>query len=236
MGWQKNVRRRMARWLSQQGYEVQPNRMHAGRFPDLVVSPETVIDVGVGRGTPWLYEAFPDKNFLLIDPMPEAQEYVLAAYPHLRAKFFETALGEENGMAELKIPIWKGATHMPMASLLNRDDAHVEKISGWDTRLVPVTTLDELVGDDAGPFGLKLDAEGAEPAILRGASQVLQRCAFVVLELSLSHRFAETEAPSNVIASLAAVGLEMRDVLDTNGGSETAPPRHIDALFTRWSN
>ena len=33
--------------------------------------PQTVFDVGVGNGTPWLYGAFPDAHFVLIEPQVE---------------------------------------------------------------------------------------------------------------------------------------------------------------------
>ena len=36
--------------------------------------PQTVVDVGVGHGTSFLYEAFPDANFMLVEPLVEFEE------------------------------------------------------------------------------------------------------------------------------------------------------------------
>ncbi|APX21921.1 MAG: hypothetical protein CML50_19055 [Rhodobacteraceae bacterium] len=234
MGIQNNLTRIMVRALERQGYHVSPNRMMGDRFRTLVPSPDMVIDVGVGPGTPWLYGAFPELPFLLVDPMVEAKAQVAETYPALASEFFATALGEAEGSVTLNIPHKRGVAHGPMASIFNRSDSLMSKVTGFDKREVPVTTLDALVGERSGRFGLKIDAEGAETQVLRGAARTLERCDFVVVELSLSQRFDEVEAPSTVISLLAEAGLEFRDVLEMNGETAALSPRHIDALFTRW--
>ncbi|WP_146587069.1 FkbM family methyltransferase [Puniceibacterium confluentis] len=231
----RSLHRRMARALTRGGSHVMPDRMQARAFAQLVPVPDLVVDVGVGRGTPWLYGAFPDSAFLLVDPMHECREDVARLYPTMQSEFVETALGDAPGEAQLNIPLRGEAVRGNMASLLNRSDEHLAKIDSWQTRTVPVTTLDRLLADRPGRIGLKIDTEGAEANILRGATSILPRCDFVVLELSLSHRFEEVAPPSAAIALLAQAGLEMRDVLAVSGSGAATSARHIDALFTRWN-
>lgn len=209
------------------------NRL-TSRFAELVPHPATVIDVGVGPGTPWLYKAFPNTEFLLIDPMPECEAQVREAYPTLAAKFHGVALGAEDGEAELNIPSRDGHQQATKASLMRRSSIHAKAATSWERRRVPVRRLDDLTADVARPLGLKIDAEGAEYDILRGAPQTLARCAFVVLELSLAKRFDEVQPPSLPVALLAEAGLELRDVLAQTGSGPDRSPKHIDALFTRW--
>ncbi|MEO1363490.1 MAG: hypothetical protein AAFU86_06920, partial [Pseudomonadota bacterium] len=71
--------------------------------------------------------------------------------------------------------------------------------------------------------------------VLAGATQTLQHTDFVILELSMSQRFDGVDPPSAAIATLAAHGLEMRDVLAiADGPTKRSQPRHMDLLFTRW--
>jgi FkbM family methyltransferase len=225
----------MAKALRKAGYLVTPNRMQAERFSALVPDVEIVVDVGIGMGgTAWLYDAFPGKTFILVDPIQTCGDGVAKRHPTLKHTFHCIALGSQEGTAQLNIPFRKGATRYGMASLLTRTDQLVEHISDIETLDVPVRTLDSLMADHPGSFGLKIDSEGSEADILRSGSEALSRCDFVVLELSVSERFAEVEPPSAVIAILAQAGLELRDVLAVSGGTETGSPRHIDCLFTRW--
>jgi hypothetical protein len=39
-----------------------------GALAGIDYQPEIVIDVGVRKGTPWLYESFPDAFYILVDP------------------------------------------------------------------------------------------------------------------------------------------------------------------------
>ena len=225
----------MARVLRNSGYLVSPNRMQAARFAALVPEVDTIVDVGIGMGgTSWLYDAFPGKTFVLVDPIQACGDRVALRHPELNQTFHCIALGTREGSAQLNIPFRKGATRNGMASLLTRTDQLAEDITDVETRVVPVRRLETLLADHPGTFGLKIDAEGSEADILRSGSEALQHCAFVVLELSVSKRFAEVEPPSEVISLLARAGLELRDVLAVSGGTETGSPRHIDCLFTRW--
>jgi len=108
-------------------------------------------------------------------------------------------------------------------------------ITGFDRQMVEVTTLDSIAAAYPGQAGLKIDTEGHEAEVLAGAAATLQRCQFVILELSLTERFDPTPRPSAIFALLAAAGLEFRDVLRSTGDGAGGPtPRLIDALFTRW--
>lgn len=229
----KTILRKMARSLRRRSMHATENRMTATRFSQIVPSPDLIIDVGVADGTPWLYDAFPDKRFLLIDPMIECRQSVAAAYPYLDAEFHSVALSDQSGEIDLNVPLMNGSEHGSKASVLTRSDHLSASITGWEKRTVPVELLDSLT-PKSGRFGLKIDTEGAECAILRGASDTLSRCDFVVLELSLNKRFEEVEPPSTAISLLRDAGLEMRDVLSVNGGEATRSAQHIDCLFTRW--
>ena len=103
--------------------------------------------------------------------------------------FHPVALGAEAGQATLNIPETKPGKGGAMASLMERTDILVDSFSSVDTMDVPVMRMDDLLADYSGQFGLKIDTEGFETAVLQGGPDTLKRCDFVVLELSVTQRF-----------------------------------------------
>ncbi|WP_172299339.1 FkbM family methyltransferase [Pseudoruegeria sp. HB172150] len=195
--------------------------------------PDIVVDVGVYRGTDWLYSAYGDADFLLVDPLAETEALVAARAP-ADYEFLPVALGEAEGELVLNVPRTKtGGGNL--AGFHARIDVSRTWYSEAEPRVVPVRTLDAVMRDRPGSVGLKIDTEGHEVAVLAGAKETLKRCLFVVAEVSVSRRFADTPLPSALIARLAAAGLELRDVIDM-APPEGDLPRHMDLLFTRWAD
>lgn len=143
----------------------------------LGLTPATVIDVGVGLGTVELYDAFPDAQLVLVEPLPEAGP--LERFRTERgAEIVAAAAGPETGevtMAVHRVPA--------CSSLLGarRGDGVTPQ-----QRTVPMVRLDDIV-TQPGPYVLKVDVEGAELGVLSGALQLLSRCELVLLEVSFFH-------------------------------------------------
>lgn len=225
----------LRRRLRRQGLVAGPDRSTAAHLRAFELLPDVVFDVGVDRGTPQLYRAFPQAKFVLIDPRAEARAALTGPDAPARATFHEVALGSAPGWMDLSIPVTAAGPQGARASLNRPQGRMAERITGYDQRRVEVTTLDRLAADHPGVAGLKIDTEGHEAEVLAGAAETLRRCAFVILEMSLTERFDRTPRPSGVFALLAEAGLEFRDVLRTTGDGAGGPaPRLIDALFTRW--
>ena len=199
--------------------------------------PDVVFDVGVESGTGYLYHAFPDAHHVLIDPLTESRDAVAAAGLAVSHEFHCVAVGEAEGEAILNIPTVKRGTRLAMSSLSTRTDTMSARFQSVEERSVPVKRLDDIAAGHSGRFGLKIDTEGHELQVLKGAEVMLDSCAFVILELSHTHRFAGINPPSEIFALLARHGLEYRDVLAMSNTTWKEPrSRHQDALFTRWEN
>jgi hypothetical protein len=91
-----------------------------------------------------------------------------------------------------------------------------------------VAPLDELLGeiDAKGPFGIKIDTEGFELEVLKGARAVLSETAFVFAEVNLTERFEGSYRPSELIGFLADHGFELADPIPN-----AQHARHFDGLF-----
>lgn len=143
-------------------------------FQTLGLTPTTVIDVGVGLGTVELYDAFPDAELVLIEPLPEAGP--LEQFRTGRgAEIIAAAAGPEAGQVEIAVH------RVPACSSVlgaRRGDGVTP-----EHRTVPMVRLDDVV-TKPGPYVLKVDVEGTELGVLSGAPQLLTRCELVLLEVS----------------------------------------------------
>lgn len=228
-------RAQVNRFLRRKGLTAIADKSQAAHLQSFGLAPDVVFDVGVDMGTPFLYQAFPDARFALIDPRAESRAALTGPDAPKNAQFFETALGSAPATLTLNIPHSDKGEQGAMASLRQRTDTMAEKFNRIETRSVDVTTLDHIAATFKGRVGLKIDTEGYEDEVLSGATETLLRTDFVILELSLVQRFAGIAPPSHLINRLAAAGLEFRDVLRMTGdGRGGGAPRLMDILFTRW--
>ncbi len=197
------------------------------------LAPDVVFDVGVHSGTGYLYRAFPNARFVLIDPLPGAEALVRAGSPPLHYDFRAVAAGSAPGAANLAITETRPGKGGNLSGFHAREDGSRKWISRIEEKMVPVVTLDSIAADYPGAAGIKIDTEGHELEVLMGAGATLRRATFVILELSVTRRFANAVLPSALVARLAAAGLELRDMLNM-APPDHDMPRHMDALFTRW--
>jgi FkbM family methyltransferase len=219
-----------------EGMVLYPNKLRKMYLGGYELNPDVVFDVGVDGGTRWLYKTFEGAKFVLIDPQLGSEEAVRKRDWLPDFDFYATALGAVAGSATLHVPTTKSGGGSAMSSLLTRTDALVDSFEDVTDVEVPITPLDEISAQYEGRFGLKIDTEGFEAQVLKGGSETLQRCDFVILEMSVSDRFLGASVPSEIISLLARAGLELRDVLAmSHGGGKKGKPRHMDMLFTRWA-
>jgi len=144
-------------------------------------APRTVIDVGVADGTMELHEAFPDAQFLLIEPLEEfwpALEWLSSRY---KARVALVAAGAKDGTATI---LHGGSIEkMHGATLAEMDDPHERAAN--TARDVPMRRLDGLVREFGlrGPILLKIDVQGVELEVIKGAEEILSQVDVVIMEV-----------------------------------------------------
>ncbi len=138
--------------------------------------PGTIIDVGFAFGTDGLHEEFDDACHVLIDPMLEA-EASMAKFcaEHPGSSYHVAAASDSSGYLDLIART--GVTGSSFHTKLKQDG---------ERRRVPTITLDEITADGKlpEPYLIKLDTEGHELHVLRGAEQCLRRAGMVIIEVS----------------------------------------------------
>jgi FkbM family methyltransferase len=183
-------------------------------FHTLLHRPGTLVDVGAHDGLITVPLArLPASRVLAFEPLPPAMARLRDALgdSHPNVQCIAAALGDQAGEITLAMPVLDGVAQEQWASTAKDYAAHLSARVSVERFAVPLKRLDDFAITDL--TGLKVDAEGAEYEILRGARETLIRCRPVLtLEVEERHREGSTWA---VPAYLDALGY---DVLFELGG------------------
>jgi FkbM family methyltransferase len=198
------------------------------------LTPKTVLDVGVGTGTPWLYEAFLDAKLALFEPLtlfrPELEQ-LAARYD---ADVHAVALSDTIGTADFNVNIG----HPTSSSLLQMDPhfaeyaARVQARHRYQRETVPVDTLDHLNHYEP-PYVLKLDVEGAEKQVLKGAQNTLRHTEFLLTEISVLRRQVGEPSFAELIDFLAECDFELFDIPCIAQAKGDGQLIYLDAAFVQ---
>jgi FkbM family methyltransferase len=148
----------------------------------------TVIDVGCADGDFYLHHyhlgLFPGSTVLNIDPNPVYENSLKSIKDVLGGHYAIAAASDREGEIELTM-----SRHPYWSSLRPRDDSYWERINHMNqgTTKVKAVTLDSLVArlDLSGPYLVKLDVQGAEVQVLRGARELLAQTHVVICEADM---------------------------------------------------
>lgn len=150
------------------------------RLPDI----DLFIDIGVGpKGTPQLWEKYARKKIFCIDPLDEARDITNKLLEGSDFKFFQFALGSTPGRMFLNVEENKGRSSLLNVTEINQESKDIVK------QEVDVVRLDELLKDDVSneKIGMKIDTEGYELEVLKGATEMLKKTTFVLAEVRHNH-------------------------------------------------
>ena len=174
------------RWLST------ANRTPAGRFQsydllnrhgsdgmlaelDAHCGPEAVIyDIGANVGVYSLALAVdsPDRRLIAVEPTPRTSA-------QLRANVDCNGLGDQITVIEGGVGDEDGTRQFFVSTYAELSGFDRESATRWEASLaetvdVPIQRVDAIVGSHAPPDAVKIDVEGASPAVLRGARETLE--------------------------------------------------------------
>jgi FkbM family methyltransferase len=141
--------------------------------------PRVVIDVGAQIGTLELYEVFPQSKHLMIEPVKEHEPQLLNICRQLPdAEVIIAAATTASGTVNLSV-----TPNFKYASIVNTTNEETDK----NYRTIEAIALDDVCRERhlQGPYLIKIDVDGLEVDVLRGAVHILNETEYVIVESTL---------------------------------------------------
>jgi FkbM family methyltransferase len=195
----------------------------------------TVLDVGANEGQ-FIQIArllFPEAGILAFEPNPRLQQPLQALLSSdERNAVFPVACGREATLMPLHL-----AAFSPASSLLRATDFQVRnfpEVKAEETIEVRVERLDDLVRQRPSaraPYLLKLDVQGFELEVLRGAVGILPHVAVVVCEVNAAPFYERQAGFEEIYAFLRDHHFRLVDVGEPIRSAETSEVLYFDVAF-----
>lgn len=214
----RQFRRGVQFFLGHFGYEVRRKCASPSDWIKRLPEVDGIFDIGIADGTPDLWSAFPRSALVLIDPLIESWDRVQNRFGDtLRprsVRFIDVAIGEERSQSTINID-----KALSLTSFLVRTK-NVSPPNIVETRDVEVKPLDDLyhLTDNWSSWGIKIDTEGFELPVLRGAGRVLADATWVIVEVSIIERFENSCGFEDVITIMRDAGFKLALVVKANPG------------------
>lgn len=214
-----HMKYRLKRWAGRAGVtarSIRPQRKDLRQFcahlRNTGFHPGIVVDVGVADGTFDIYTVFPEAHYLLIEPLEEFMPAMRWIARHYRADIALAAAGAEEGQVAIRF----GQAYEEMHGATVIPSLGSTPPPGLCTRTIAMRRIDSLVDrlGRAGPILLKVDTQGSELDVVRGATGVLDRIEVIVLEVSLFNFGQAQPEMVEVVNFLSNLGYVPYDMFD----------------------
>lgn len=141
--------------------------------------PGTVIDVGAQFGTAPLYDIFPESHHVMLETVAECEPALQELCRQLASAEYHIAAASDRSES---VSLWVSQSK-EYSSITD-----LEFLSKHDIRTIDAITLDDLCGANCytGPFLVKIDVDGAEINVLKGATTLFRKDSVFVIEATLN--------------------------------------------------
>jgi FkbM family methyltransferase len=181
-------------------------------------SARVIVDVGANHGdfANAASTCFPKADVMVVEPLPKMQMCLdkIIRDQHKKWRLMKCALGAEPGT----LPLFIDEAHDDISSLVGFSPEYLKAnpqahLSG---KLVcEVTTLDKIAAEtniDRIDL-LKIDVEGFEFEVMKGAAQILEKTCAVIVEVSLVRQTGKSSPLVEMLELLTKHGFEVVNVI-----------------------
>ncbi len=192
----------------------------------------TVLDVGASRGQFALFAArrFPRAEIHCFEPLPGPAADLRSVLAD-RVVLHRTAVGSSTGMATINVSARDDSSSL--LTIGDRQRAEFPGTGAESTIEVPLTTLDDaLPTAPSRPCLLKIDVQGLELEVLKGAAGTLPSVDAALVECSFVELYEGQALAGDVIEHLRDAGLELAGVHEVSYSADGTAIQ-ADFLFRR---
>lgn len=208
------------------------------RLKDAGVKPATVLDIGanVGQFSVAVSHLLPDAALYPVEPDASTAARLRANLPpHAAANIVVAAVGERVGTVEFQVNADSQVSsilHLGSGRKAAFPQSQVQR-----TVSVPMATLDHLFDGKplALPILLKVDVQGYEDRVIAGASAMLKKVRWVVLEMSFASLYEGEKDFNAMLELMREAGFRFVRPLDFHTADETSAIIEMDGLFENMS-
>jgi FkbM family methyltransferase len=187
-------------------------------------APATIIDVGAFEGN-WSKMAkriWPASRLFMIEPNFAKQAHLADVAKGLDGTLFCELLGAENEVAVRFNLMGSGSSIMSERSAVPRT-----------VEVRYLRTLDSLLKEIDPPAILKIDAQGYELQILKGALEIIASIEAVLLEVALIEINEGAPLLDDVVAFMKSQGFVAHDILEFHRRPLDRALNQVDIVFVR---
>lgn len=199
------------------------------------VEPRTVVDVGanVGQFAVATAKLLPAARVHSFEPVPDCADELRDNVSGLDVAVYPMALGENAGTLEFYVN-----SSSPSSSALPLAKSHREafpEAQEESTIEVEVSTLDWVFEDIdlERPLLIKLDVQGFEAHVLRGAEETLKRADYLLLEVSFRPMYEGELTFMGMARMMEGYGFRFERPVGWLSDPQTGEILQMDALFAR---
>lgn len=192
--------------------------------------PDLVLDVGVAQGTKVLYEVFPESYIILFEPLDEFEPFLNEIQnSYSKVSIENCALGSREDTITINVhPDLVGSS-----IYIEDEDSDVNGAP----RQVQMNCLDNFSDKynfaESNGILLKIDVQGAELDVLKGARKTLGYVDVVILEASLFDFFNNNVLMANLVGYMDAAGFDVYDMFDFMNRPLDGALAQVDIAFVK---
>lgn len=196
---------------------------------------KTIIDVGANRGmfTKVANYIFPDAKIIAFEPLKDCFEELTRlnnSIPSLEC--FNVALGDAHGEKEIF-----HSQYDYSSSLLEMEDLHKAAFpysEKYQKDKIVTARLDDIVdiGNYKKPILMKIDVQGYEDFVIKGAAETLKSIDYLICEMSFEPLYHNQILFPQLYNLITEHGFKFQGPIAINRHPKTKTPLQIDGLFT----
>ena len=196
----------------------------------------TVIDVGANNGqfSSAICSILPGIQIIAFEPLPDSYKALCKKLKrHARFKAFQVALGEERN----KIAFWRNR-FAKASSILPMADLHKQAFP-WTSSAEPINVEMHRLDDYCSELSLepkvllKIDVQGYEDKVLSGATNMLEKIEYVLVETSFKPLYDHQAYFPQIYSFLVAHGFEYAGCFEQMLSPHDGAILQMDGLFLR---